>query len=210
MPETYRPDRLTPCTPLELYAALAEAWPEVIGDECTRGALVLLVAHWGLETGFGHYMHWYNLGNAKHVRGDGHDYTGFRHNEILHGATVWLDADPAAPGFPSDPFVAFDTLEQGAEFYLALVDRHFTKAWPDVEAGDVAHFCHDLKLQGYYTADEAVYTAGVLRCYHQVDAMIPQPAAPTLPSIPAPELVRDELLDAQAQDLGNEPPPETA
>jgi len=40
-----------------------------------------------------------------------------------------------------------------------------------------------LKLAHYYTADEALYTSGVVRCYHQLDAAIPdvEPTGDTSP-----------------------------
>jgi hypothetical protein len=52
-----------------------------------------------------------------------------------------------------------------------------------VLAGDPAQFCHLLKLAHYYTADEALYTSGVVRCYHQLDAAIPdvEPTGDTSP-----------------------------
>lgn len=169
MTETCLPDQLTPITPGELYVSLSRVWSTLIQDSApSRGALLVLLAHWALETGFGHGCHHWNLGNKKHVQGDGRNYTMFRCNEIVAGKVVWYD-----PPAPATWFCAYDTLDAGAGDYLMGLRGRFRSAWPFVLAGDVPGFCHALKLAGYYTADEALYTAGVQRCYHQLDAGIP-------------------------------------
>lgn len=169
MAELCLPDRLTPCSPADLYATLRKVWPGVnVDSQPSRAALLVLLAHWALETGFGHFCHLWNLGNKKHVPNDGHDYTMFRCNEVIDGKIVWFD-----PPNPATWFVAFPTLESGAADYLVGLRGRFRTAWPFALAGDVQGFCHALKVAGYYTADEALYTAGVLRCYRQLDAAIP-------------------------------------
>jgi hypothetical protein len=173
MSETCVPDELTPCTPRALYDALWQAWAPTVGSLPSRPPLLILLAHWALETGFGHGCHNFNLGNKKHVRGDGRDFTMFRCTEVIGGKVVWFD-----PPDPTTWFVAFPTLAAGAADYLAGLMRHFGAAWLDVVAGDAAKFCHDLRVAHYYTADEASYTAGVLRCLHQIDAALPADLSP--------------------------------
>jgi hypothetical protein len=193
MGERQRPDHITTCTPLELYQALREAWPKVVADSPgTRESCLVLLAHWALETGFGHAMHWYNIGNKKHVAGDGRDFCVFRCNEVQNGQVVWLDC----------AFVAFDSLELGAEDYLAGLHGRFGAAWLDAVAGDVPKFCHDLKVERYYTADETQYTAGVLRCYHQLDALI---GRDTQPDRIVP-VNREAVVDDEVLEVGQEPP----
>jgi hypothetical protein len=180
--EQLLPDLLTPCAPADLYAALKRAWASCCQDSAaTRGSLLVILAHWALETGWGHACHRWNLGNAKWTPGCGHDYTQFRCNEILDGKIVWLD--PPAPGCQ---FVAFPDLEAGAAYYLTGLRGTFRAAWTAVIAGDPSLFCHMLKLARYYTADEALYTAGVVRCYHQLDGMIPMDS-------PSEAITLDEL-----------------
>jgi len=199
--ETCVPDQLTPSTPRELYTALQTAWPQVVPDsEPARGSVLILVAHWGLETGFGHFCHCFNLANKKHVKGDGRNYCMFRCNEVLNGQTVWFD-----PPDPATWFVAFDTLRDGAADYLAGLHKHFGAAWLDVVADEPARFCHDLKLEHYYTADEAIYTSGLVRCFHQLDASIP-------PDPSAAALAHDALLQAGIEideTVHDKPPPPT-
>jgi hypothetical protein len=190
MSESLLSDLMTPCGPTALYLALERAWPSVIvGPPSSRGALVLLVAHWALETGFGHGCHRWNLGNKKHVAGDGHDYVQFRCLEYdAAGKPYWIE-----PPDPACSFVAFATLDAGAADYLAGLHKHFGAAWLDVVAEDIPKFCADLRAAHYYTAPEKAYELGVLRCYAQLDATIPPDTLPELPNIEHPELVGDEI-----------------
>lgn len=170
MTESLLPDQLTPVGPTQLYIALRAAWQSVVpGVAASRGGLVLLVAHWALETGFGRGMHRFNVGNKKHVPGDGHDYVQFRCLEYHADGTPFY-IDPPAPGCQ---FVAFPSLEPGAADYLAGLHAHFGAAWLDAVRGNVSQFCVDLRAEHYYTAPEDQYEAGVTRCYHQLDAIIP-------------------------------------
>ena len=172
----------TQCTPAELYAALRDAWLRCAFDSVpTRASLLVLLAHWALETGFGHSCWNFNLGNKK--RTPGHEFYFMRCNEIIDGHVVWLD-----PPNPGCAFNSYADLESGCVDYLSGLRGTFRAAWPAVLAGDPAQFCHLLKLARYYTADEAIYTAGVMRCYHQLDATIaPDPSEETTePEVPNP------------------------
>lgn len=169
MPELVLTRVATKCTPATLYSALEQAWGQLMpGDQCTRASLLVLVSHWALETGFGHACWNWNLGNIKHVSGDGHDFVMVRLNEVVDGNTVWYD-----PPDPATWLRAYPSLEAGVVDYLSRLRAEFRAAWPSVIAGDCAGFCHALKLARYYTDDEASYTAAVLRCYHQLDASLP-------------------------------------
>lgn len=169
MPENLVPKQQTLCTPHDLYSSLHQAWLQCCQDSTpTRNGLLVLLAHWALETGFGHSCWNWNLGNYKHVLGDGHDYYQVRCNEIIGGQTVWLD-----PPNPGCSFIAFEDLATGASHYLTALRGTFRAAWPAVCAGDPAQFCHLLKIARYYTADEAVYASGVVRCFRQLDSQIP-------------------------------------
>lgn len=199
MAETSVPDQITPCTPKALYDALWRAWAPTLADGTlpTRASLLVLLAHWALETGWGHGCHNNNLGNKKHVKGDGRDFTMFRCNEVLGGRVVWFD-----PPDPATWFVAFPTLDAGAADYLAGLKKHFAGAWAYVVAGDAVQFCHALKVAHYYTADEASYTAGVVRCCHQLDAMLPPDPDPG-------EVARAGLAQAglEIDETVHDPPP---
>lgn len=60
--------RTTP-TMKEFWGALLQAWPEA-----SREGASVLWSHFAAETGSGKHCYNFNLGNYKHVRGDGHDY----------------------------------------------------------------------------------------------------------------------------------------
>jgi hypothetical protein len=169
-------DLLTPAHPAEVFTALRAAWDDSVDDTApNRASILVLLSQWALETGFGHACHRWNLGNAKHVPGDGHEYVMFACSEIISGVEVWFQP-PARQTW----FVAFESLSDGAEYYLRSLRKQFASAWPAVIAANPAEFAHLLKLSHYYTASEALYVAGLMRCYRQLDVAIPpdDPATP--------------------------------
>lgn len=157
----------TLCTPAQLGAALYDAWGRLIQESRpTRASVLVLLAHWALETGFGRFCWCWNIGNKKRV--PGRPYYQVRCSEIIDGVEQWFD-----PPHPQTSFIAYSSLQEGADDYLTGLRGMFRAAWPAVVAGDPALFCHMLKLSRYYTASEAVYTDGVCRCFLQLDHVIP-------------------------------------
>lgn len=183
------PARITQIASFDLYKALQRTWSVAVNNSpCTRASLLVLLAQSALETGFWHACWNWNLGNVKAVRGDGYDYYQIRCNEVINGRIVWID-----PPDPGCSFRSFDTLDEGSLHYLMQLRGRFRPAWPAVIEGDPVGFCHLLKQSGYFTADEGLYTAGVVRCYHQIDATIapdtlPDPIKPELPDVVADEI----------------------
>jgi hypothetical protein len=179
--ETLRAATRSTIAPQDVYAAIHDAWGSLVGTVPQRGQILVLMAQQAFETGWWHYCWDYNLGNAKHVAGDGRDYCMIRLNEVIGGKVVWFD-----PPNPATWMRAFDSLSAGVVDYLALMRGQFGYAWPAVEAQDPAAFCHALKARGYFTDDVDHYTSNVLGCYHSLSLTIPPDAVPT-----APELVAD-------------------
>lgn len=137
----FRPTRNTPTPPLDVLAALRRAWPEG-----SRESLLVLLAQWGIETGDGAKCWNYNLGNVKRLKGQ--PWTMLAGTwEILGGKKVVFQ-----PPHPQTHFAAFDSLDEGASFYLEKMRGRFAPAWPAVLAGDPSQFAADLKRLGYYTA----------------------------------------------------------
>lgn len=169
------PDALTYVSPADLYVKLGEAWDRMLSDTRTRASVLVLVAHWALETGFGHAMHCWNLGNVQWSEGCGYDYCAFLAGEVIAGKNVPM----------VEKFRAYRTIDDATKDYLVRLRAEFRPAWPAVLAGDPALFCHLLKVARYYTASEDQYTAGVVRCYRQLDASIAEPIAisPVLPDM---------------------------
>lgn len=151
------PDHITKVSPKEIYDALERAWLTRFGTPAERRSLLTLLAQWDIETAAGASMHCWNVGNAKSREGDGRSWTFFRCWELINGKKRWFD-----PPHPQTRFRAFATLADGVTDYLAMLHTRFCAAWPAVVAGDPTAFAHLLKMQGYYTADEAQYASALL------------------------------------------------
>lgn len=160
-------DQLTPITPPQLYGSLARAWLKAFNETPHRTSLLVLLAQWALETGRGRSMHCYNLGNVKSNQKSG-DWCFFRCNEIINGKEVWFD-----PDHPAACFRAFATLDDGALDYLNTLHDRFKPAWPAVVAGDPQSFVHLLKINRYFTADEAQYTRSVVSLFSEFSRTMP-------------------------------------
>lgn len=158
------PAERTPVTIEQMRDALGNAWRAQFGEEPNDRALIVLVAHWSLETGSGASMWCFNVGNIKgRPNGsDGHSWTFFRCNEIINGNVQWFD-----PPHPQTCFRAYESLDEGVADYLALVHRRFFKSWPAVVNGDPAAYARALKAQHYYTANEAAYTRTLVNLFNQ-------------------------------------------
>jgi len=150
----------TPATALQMLTAMRGAWPTLFGAAPQTESLLVLIGQWALETGYGKYMHAYNVGNIKSIEGDGHDYTYFRCNEFIGGQVVWFDPDN-----PGCRFRAYPSLELGVADYLRTIHGQYSSAWSAVESGDPAEYAHLLKMGDYYTASEASYTQGLVEIF---------------------------------------------
>ena len=194
---------LTPDPPTDVYAELRDAWRRLLGNEPTRANLLVLLSHWAFETAFGRACHRYNLGNIKHRDGDGRDYVMFRCSEVVGGRQIWYD-----PPHPATWFRAYASLGDGVLDYLVLLRGQFGYAWPAVEAGDPADFSHRLKTRGYYTADEAVYTAGMERCLIQLDRQLGPDTAPDVQD--AARAGIEQAANEPLDDEGEDDPPDAS
>jgi hypothetical protein len=155
----FRPATRTPAAPRDVLAAIRRAWPEGSRESC-----LVLLAQWGIETGDGASCWNHNLGNVKRVKGQAWTMLG-NVWEILGGKKVVFQ-----PPHPQTHFCAFDSLDEGAAFFVEKLRTRFAKAWPAVLSGDPATFSRTLKSLRYYTADEKAYTAAIVARYRQFDA----------------------------------------
>lgn len=146
------PNVITKVSPAEMYDALWDAWKAKFDETPKKASLFLLLAQWAIETAEGASMHCFNPGNAKSVPGDGRSWTNFRCWEVIKGLTVWFD-----PPHPQTRFRAFETLEEGAADYLAMLHKRFHLSWPAVIAGNPEEFAVLLRKQDYFTADPTQY-----------------------------------------------------
>lgn len=190
------PDLLTVASVPQIAAALAHA-STALGLGLDRRDVCLLLAQVAFETGLGKAMHRWNLGNAKHVDGDGRDWCSFACTEIIGGREVWF-----FPPATACRFRAFRSLDEGAVDYLAMMRRSFRSAWPALLSGDPVAFVSALKAAHYFTADVGLYTRGVTSLFASFLARLPADLATTpMPWTDADELAVAELCPGNARTL---------
>jgi hypothetical protein len=197
MPERCLVDVITPIVPQALYFSLKVAAPQAVGCELSRESLLVLLAQIDEETGW-KSCHAHNLGNIKHVPGDGHDYVQFHCTEMINGKEV-----PFNPPDPASSFRAYPTLDAACVDYLFLLKRQFGLAWPAVIAGDAAQFAHLLRIKHYYTADEGKYTAAVVAIDAWLDHVLLRDPPPPVPFTGALQVAS---VDEQPTPPGDLPP----
>jgi hypothetical protein len=148
--------KATPLSAKDYARALMKAWKNRLGIFPTKGQLGVLYAQYMAETG-GKHVYNHNIGNIKEIPNDGLPWMALRGVwEIVGGKRVELPKT-----HPGSRFTAFETIEQGADWYLKKLRTRFAASWPYVEKADPDGFARALKRQGYYTADENIYAAGM-------------------------------------------------
>ena len=176
------PNKLTNMTALDVLKAFRAAFEAAIGREPSNSTLAILVAQSCLECERWVSMHCYNFGNIRPPKNWSGDYCQFRCNEKINGAWVWFDPPSAGSNF-----VAFETPEAGATFYMNMLSQHWPEAWTAALNGDTTGFVHGLKERGYFTADEAPYRIGVQRLCAEFFAYMNQGLVGSSPNaLPAP------------------------
>lgn len=189
------PDKLTPFS----FAEAAEAMRAALGNVRDQSVLALALAKTALETGRWAKIHCYNWGNAK--AGDKYEgmYTCFWCDEILNGKRVVFYPDGEAgrrgtwtvpPGHPQTRFRAYANRFDGAYEYVKLVEKRFPASWQAMFTGHAPSFVHALKMERYFTADEATYARGV--------SSLQREFVGKLMGLPDPEPMPDHDFDALA------------
>jgi hypothetical protein len=189
----YVPDTLKTLDAAEAAYALREAWKRIYGLYPSDKSLAVLWAKSCLETGRWKSIHNYNFGNIKRkINDNDNTFTMYECGEeiSLDQAQKLVIEDPGLvtivktyswsnssrrasvkikPGHQWSQFISYETVEDGAEFYIRFVSQNtrYKKAWQKVIEGDPEGYSHELKVSGYYTANEAVYTAGVVRLFNE-------------------------------------------
>lgn len=143
----------TVTSPAEVRAALAKAHQELTGEAASTQMLDILTAHVSLETAGGTRMFNYNFGGIK-----GHSPAGDTARYMTHEVTK--DGERVAM---SQPFRAYNTLEEGATDYLNVMRNRFPEAVEQAKTGDATAFAGALKRKGYYTASEESYASAIRR-----------------------------------------------
>lgn len=152
------PNKLTAMSALDVLKAFRAAFIAMMGSTPSNSTLAILVAQSSLECARWASMHCYNFGNMRPPRDWTGGYCQFRCNEKIRGLWVWFD-----PPNPGSNFVAFETAEAGARYYLEQLRTRWSAAFSQALAGDSTGFVHGLKVHGYFTADESPYRIAVQR-----------------------------------------------
>ncbi len=163
----YIPDRLNAASVEEIFYALKLGLKEVYKQDFSFESIVVLLAHSALETGRWKVgLHRWNFGNVKAYPDklkDGEFFTLFRCGEILNGKEVFFD-----PPHPQCAFRAYKTRDEGISEHLKFLQRkRYAKAWQMVLKGDPAAYAHELRVGGYYTANEKIYTKTLVKLFNE-------------------------------------------
>jgi hypothetical protein len=146
-----RPDR-TPLSFSEASQAIRRGWTEVFGEPPSRPTLSILTAQWAHETGRGSRMYNNNFGGIKGVGPSG-----------LTVACRTREGSGTNERTLTDHFRAYRTPEEGATDYVRVLASRYRPALESAKSGDPEGFVRALKSRGYFTGDEAAYTASVAR-----------------------------------------------
>lgn len=188
MTETRKDVVHTPATALELALAAVRSIAEI-----PREGFAILWAQYCGETGRGQHCYNFNIGNVKHVAGDGFDYVelhgvwegmtreGFdRAKAGAFGAYVSLDDSEGHrtavaprlavrfdPPHPATWFRAYDSLTHAVDEHARFLEARFPLAWEAVLIGDLGLFVHQLRARGYFTANEISYLTALRPAYDE-------------------------------------------
>ena len=156
-------DLKTPLEPKQVFFGLYNAWLQLFGDTPKKESLLVLLAQSTLESGAGYKScHLNNIGNFKHIDGDGRDFTYFKCSEIINGKEIWF-----SPPDPACCFRAYKSLQDGCIDYLSSLHKRFNKSWQAVLDGNPTEFVISLKKQRYFTANLDLYIKGVVSLFNQ-------------------------------------------
>ena len=158
----------TPVSIPDMWTVLGQRFAALFGSPASSGQLLILAAQWCLETANGQSMVRYNVGNVKHVAGDGLDWVAFTTTEYVDGSPVVM----------TQLFKAYPSIEAGVDAFLDMfLTGRYSTAFPFILDADPAGFVHALAERGYFTAPEASYLAGVEARLSQLEAMnLPDPS----------------------------------
>lgn len=169
--------------------AVLRAWHLVApGSLPLKRSIAVLWAQYMIETGGAACWNW-NVGNVKHVPGDGYDYHMLKGtwegvDKVIADALIakglaMLDTNEShkkavaprvcvvfQPPHPATWFRAYPSLDEAMTHHLTLLaKRRYASAWPHVIDGDFRAFAQALKNRGYYTATAAAYANGMAGHY---------------------------------------------
>jgi hypothetical protein len=149
-------------------SAMLRAWRSVAPTLPSKESVAVLWAQYMIETGGRSCFNW-NIGNVKHIDGDGHDWIEL--HDVWEGESPSIARELIARGFavldtnedhikavgpgrvaivfqpphPATRFRAYETLAEAMTSHLAFLKRRYAAAWSEVEKGDYRGFAKKLK-----------------------------------------------------------------
>lgn len=164
--------------------AMMHAWLVLERVIPSRETVGVLWAQYRIETGGQSCWNW-NIGNVKHVDGDGHDWIELRGvwegvslttaRELVARGLAVMDHDPGhakavgpgrvsvifQPPHPATRFRAYASLDEAMASHLTFLKRRYARAWVEVERGDPVAFAKRLKegADGKEDTRDDYYTA---------------------------------------------------
>lgn len=184
MPELVVPVKRTAVTMADYVRACVRNWFKVGSGIPLEQSIAVLWSQYMIETG-GSACWNYNIGNVKHVKGDGHNYhmlngvwegvSQAAANQLIASGQAKLDTNANhikavganrvsvvfQPPHPATWFRAFGSLDEAMAEHLIFLAKRFSKAWKAVLEGDFVGFANLLKAAGYFTASAEAYAAGM-------------------------------------------------
>jgi hypothetical protein len=180
----YIHDRVTPYSFDDAADAMRGALSAELGSLPTRECLALALAKCALETGRWRAIHQHNWGNVKAGATYVGQYCCFELNEVLRekgrDVVVWFGprgrlsgkggkvvAEPCddPPGHPQTRMRAHANRYDGAYAYVDFMVRgakgRFQQAFNFMRVGNAQAMVREMKLKGYFTADESSYMGAV-------------------------------------------------
>jgi hypothetical protein len=154
----------TPLTREQASQYLARAWRQRFGSAPEALTLVVLTAHWALETGRGDHMHGYNFGGIKASAGD----AGAIRLPTLEGAGAQARRTQAR-------FRAYATPLEGARDYIETLAQSYPQAQAAAAAGNAPAFADALARGRYFTADPSAYRSALVSLTHEYTPRSTQP-----------------------------------
>ena len=148
--------------------AVIKAWRSIENESPRKESVAVLYAQYMIETGGSACWNW-NIGNAKHVDGDGHDYIELRGvwegvhpfvaARLIASGQARADSNPShikavgpkktpvifVPPHPATRFIAYESLDEAMVSHLRRLQKRFAPCWPDVLTGNYDSFAHTLK-----------------------------------------------------------------
>lgn len=181
---TFVDEEPTPCPFEEAEPAMRWALREQMGHDPSDEVVALALSKTALETARWQAIHNDNWGNIKAGPKYEGMYTVYACNEVLNGQVVWFsprgkldkqhgvvvaEAYDFPPWHPQTRFRAYAGHYDGVSQYTDLIATgRYKIAWARLLSADVTGFVHELKLAGYFTADEGLYLKGVSGLYNEM------------------------------------------